>query len=139
MDGMDDDGVDSFAIFLEPDFPLDEVEEIGSRLMSLGCLVPGFVAPPVGLLDIRALTYAEHVDGLETVLVVDRNLASRMAQLANEGGTPGLGSSDRGRDQAHGLRTDDEPRHRTWARLPRTGPSSGRSRRAGRVGLFPGC
>ncbi|WP_230768883.1 hypothetical protein [Sphingomonas sp. Leaf4] len=85
MDGMDDDVVESFAIFLEPDFPLDEVEEIGSRLMSLGCLVPGFVAPPVGLLDIRALTYAEHVDGLETVLIVDRNLASRMAQLANEG------------------------------------------------------
>ena len=77
--------MDSFAIFFEPDFPLAEVEEIGARLMALGCLVPGFVAPPVGLLDIRGLTYAEHVEGLETVLVVDRNLASRMAHLANVG------------------------------------------------------
>lgn len=80
-----DGGVDSFAIFLEPDVPLADVEKIGARLMRLDCLVPGFVAPPVDLLNIRGLFYAERVDRLETVLVVDRNLGSRMAQLASAG------------------------------------------------------
>jgi hypothetical protein len=77
--------MDSFAVFLGPDFPLDDVEQIGARLTSLDCLVPGFVPPSIGLLDVRALTYAEHVERLETVLLADRNLASRMAQLASEG------------------------------------------------------
>lgn len=74
-----------FALFLDPDFPLDDVEEIGARLAALDCLVPGFVPPSIGLLDIGALKFAEHVERLETVLLVDRNLASRMAQLASEG------------------------------------------------------
>lgn len=74
-----------FTVFLDHDFPFEEAEEIGARLMSFDCLVPGFVAPQVGLLDLGALFYAEQVEGLKTVLVVDRNLASRMAQLASEG------------------------------------------------------
>lgn len=78
-------GVVEFAVFLEADFPFEEAERIGARLMSLDCLVPGFVPPSVGLLDLGALFYADQVEGLETVLVVDRNLASRMAQLASEG------------------------------------------------------
>lgn len=79
--------MDSFVVFLDPDFPLDDVEEIGTRLMALDCLVPGFVPPSVGLLDVGGLTYGEHAEGLETIVLVDRNLASRMAQLAS-GGAP---------------------------------------------------
>ncbi len=79
--------MDSFVVFLDPEFPFDDVRTISERLSSLDCLVPGFVPPPIGLLDVGALTYAEHVDRLETVLIVDRNLASRMAQLAS-GGAP---------------------------------------------------
>lgn len=77
--------MDSFVLFLDPDFPLEDVSQIGARLTALDCLVPGFVPPSVGLLDVGALAYAEHVDRLETVLLVDRNLASRMAKLATEG------------------------------------------------------
>jgi hypothetical protein len=47
--------------------------------------MPGFVAPSIGPLDVKALLYAEHIEGIETFLLVDRNLASRMAQLARDG------------------------------------------------------
>lgn len=34
-------GVDEFTVFLDADFPFEEAERIGARLMSLDCLVPG--------------------------------------------------------------------------------------------------
>ncbi|HKR92193.1 hypothetical protein [Novosphingobium sp.] len=77
--------MDSFTIFIDPDFPVEDVETIANRLTSLNCLASGFIPPPVGLLDIAALMYAERCDEIETTLIVDRNLASRMAQLAREG------------------------------------------------------
>ncbi|NMN07511.1 MULTISPECIES: hypothetical protein [unclassified Novosphingobium] len=77
--------MDSFIAVFDANFPQADVEEIGHRLLALDCLVPGFVPPAAGLLDLRALAYAEHVDELDTVVLVDRNLASRMAQLASEG------------------------------------------------------
>lgn len=77
--------MEDFVVVLDPEFPRAEVERIASRLMSLNSLVPGFIPPEIGLLDIRALTYSEHIEGIATILLVDRNLASRMAQLAAEG------------------------------------------------------
>ncbi len=47
--------------------------------------MPGWIPPSVGLLDLSALTYAEDIDEISTVVLVDRNLASRMARLATEG------------------------------------------------------
>lgn len=67
------------------DFPREDVEEIASRLASSNSLIPGFIPPPVGLVSIEALLYAELVDQSNTVVLLDRNVASRMAKIAREG------------------------------------------------------
>ena len=70
---------------LDPRFPLDDVQAIGARLMASGALAPGFVAPGVGLLDVRAMLYAERIERIPTVLLPDRNVVSRMSRIAREG------------------------------------------------------
>lgn len=70
---------------MDPDFPLEDVEEIGRRLVAGGSLIPGWIPPSAGLLDIKALLVSEHIDGFEIVVLPDRNVASRMARIAREG------------------------------------------------------
>lgn len=80
---MDETGM--FAVRLPEDFPLADVEAIGARLTASGSLVPAYIAPQAGLLSILALRYAHDIDQVQTRLLPDRNLASRMAQLARNG------------------------------------------------------
>jgi hypothetical protein len=80
---MDD--IDMIVIRLDPEFPLEDVEAIGARLMALGALVPGYIPPDVGMLSIAALRFAQDIDQTETRLLPDRNLVSRMARLVRDG------------------------------------------------------
>lgn len=82
----------TIAFRLDPDFPRSDVEEIGERLMASGALTPGFIAPPAGLLALEAMLFAEHIEGIPTVLLPDRNVVTRMARVAREGV---LGREDR--------------------------------------------
>lgn len=68
-----------------PHFPLEDTMVIGERLEASGALVPGFIPPPVGLLDVRGLLYCQKVDRRTLLVLPDRNLASRMAQVARYG------------------------------------------------------
>ncbi len=72
------------VLFLDPDFPLEDVREIGRRLLASGALVPGYIPAPVGFLDIGALVFSEQMEGLETILIPDRNIASRMTRVATQ-------------------------------------------------------
>ncbi|NKJ02682.1 hypothetical protein [Novosphingobium sp. SG707] len=74
-----------FLFRFDPDFPIDDVEEIGRRLTESKALIPGWIVPEVGAFDIRAVVVAEHYDGWSTVLLPDRNIISRMARVAREG------------------------------------------------------
>lgn len=76
---------DQFLFAMDPRFPREDVEEIGRRLTGSAALVPGWIPPEVGFLDIRALLVSEHVDGFEHVILPDRNIASRMARIARSG------------------------------------------------------
>lgn len=71
--------------YLPGDFPLEDVEAIAARLEKSGGIIPGFVPAPVGLLDIRALVYAQQVENRTFIVLPDRNLVSRMAQVARDG------------------------------------------------------
>lgn len=73
------------AISLDPRFPYSEVECIGKSLEASGSLVAGYHPPAVGLLAVRALLYAQHVDRLSIRILPDRNLVSRMARVAQHG------------------------------------------------------
>lgn len=75
----------TIIISLGREFPLEEVKTIAGRLAASNCLVPGFIAPSVGLMSLEALLYAELIDQTNTIVLVDRNVASRMAQIAREG------------------------------------------------------
>jgi len=70
---------------ISSDFPRRDVEKIAGRLASSNSLIPGFIAPEVGLVSLQALLYAELIDRSETIVLLDRNIASRMAKIAREG------------------------------------------------------
>ncbi|MDP9412890.1 MAG: hypothetical protein M3Q08_02110 [Pseudomonadota bacterium] len=72
-------------IALDPDFPIEDVRTIASRLSVSGCMVAGFIPPAVGLLAFEALAYAAFVERTTTVILPDRNIVSRMARAARDG------------------------------------------------------
>lgn len=72
------------VLFLDPNFPLEDVREIGRRLVASGALVPGYIPAQVGFLDIGALVFSDQIEGLATILIPDRNIASRMARIATQ-------------------------------------------------------
>lgn len=75
----------NIMITLDPRFPIEDVKIIGARLDESQALVPGFIPPPAGITSLEALLYAEHVQGIETVILPDRNIVSRMARAARDG------------------------------------------------------
>lgn len=80
---LEDDATVMFR--LDPRFPLEDVEALGARLMATGALTPGFVPPGAGLLTVRTMLWAEHIDRIPTVLLPDRNVVTRMARIARDG------------------------------------------------------
>jgi len=70
---------------IAPDFPREDVEFIASRLAASNSLVPGFIPPSAGPISLEALLYAELIDETGTVVLLDRNIASRMAKITREG------------------------------------------------------
>jgi hypothetical protein len=65
---------------LPADFPLDDLALIGKQLEEAGLCVPGYVPPEVGLFATQGMLFAE-ATSLRTILLPDRNVVSRMAQL----------------------------------------------------------
>src|SRR6218665_2272331 len=75
----------SVAVRLPDDYPVSDLEELCKLLAKADPLVPAFRAPDVGLYNVPAQVWALEVDRLETVIVPDRNISSRMAQIAQGG------------------------------------------------------
>lgn len=71
---LEDDATVLFG--LDPRFPFEDVEAIGAPLMASGTLTPGFVPLATGLLAVRAMLYADRIERLPTVLLLDRNVVS---------------------------------------------------------------
>lgn len=65
-------------------FPRDRLLQLGDKLMASGSVVPGFDPPEIGALHVDALTYGIMAEGLEFTVLVDRNIASRVAKVARE-------------------------------------------------------
>ena len=74
-----------FILQLPPGFPQVEIQQISNFLLACACLVPGYVPPKVGLLNILAMRYSIEFEKQQTILLPDRNLVSRMARVAREG------------------------------------------------------
>ena len=69
----------SVSFSFDPAFPFKDVAALGQTLQTSGHLIPGFIPPSVGYLDIAALRYAQDLEGWNLVVMADRNFISRMA------------------------------------------------------------
>lgn len=70
------------AIFLPPNFPYPDLLKLAKLLEDADVLTPGYIPPPVGLYHPDGFLYEKHFENIRTVLLPDRNVASRFAQIA---------------------------------------------------------
>lgn len=85
--GPDDSAPDSNeeiegALFLPADFPYPELLKLAELLESADVLTPGYIPPPVGLYHPDGFIYEKNFEDIKTILLPDRNVASRFAQVA---------------------------------------------------------
>ena len=67
-------------LLLRPPLPVCRRGGSRSSAQASGHLVPGFIPPSVGYLDVAALRYGQDLEGWNFVVMADRNFISRMAQ-----------------------------------------------------------
>jgi len=84
---LDEDGFDAEeglegAIFLQPGFPYHQLMALAPVLEAAGVFTPGYGPPPVGLCHPHGFLYARSFQRQSTILLPDRNIASRFAQIA---------------------------------------------------------
>lgn len=81
--GPDDDDPERIerSVILPPNFPYMELRAIGEMLEAEGVFVPGYRPPPVGLCHPDAFIFEAQFEEIQTILVPDRNIASRMAKI----------------------------------------------------------
>ncbi len=77
---IDQDG--TAVTVLDPTFPLAEVTQIGTKLDAADFCIPGYERSEAGLFQPEDFFRAD-VEDIHTVLLPDRGVASRMAQLAD--------------------------------------------------------
>ena len=93
---MNDDDDTELVLMLPPEFPYLQLQEIASQLEIADVFVPGYIPPTVGLYAVDSFIHHAWVDELETILLPDRNVVSRLAQVAK--GEP-LAGADRAQKQ----------------------------------------
>lgn len=69
------------TVILPPNFPYMELRALGAMLEAEGVFVPGYRAPPVGLCHPDAFIFEAQFEDIQTILLPDRNIASRMARI----------------------------------------------------------
>lgn len=77
----DDEDIEG-ALFLPPGFPYPELMALAPMLEAASVFTPGYGPPAVGLYHPNGFLYAHSLQGQSTILLPDRNIASRFAQIA---------------------------------------------------------
>jgi hypothetical protein len=70
------------TIVLPVGFPYFELRQIGEMLEAERVFVPSYLPPKIGLCHPDAFIFEAHFESIKTILLPDRNIASRMAQIA---------------------------------------------------------
>ncbi|SPS01524.1 hypothetical protein [Cupriavidus taiwanensis] len=70
------------TIILPPNFPYRRLRALGEMLEADGVFVPGYWPPPVGLCHPNAFIFETHFEKIQTILLPDRNIVSRMVKIA---------------------------------------------------------
>lgn len=74
-------GTESLEFWVTDDFPLDDLRSAAGILEASNILLPGYTPPACGIYE-PATYFYEQDQGYEFVILPDRNVASRVAQLA---------------------------------------------------------
>lgn len=69
------------TVILPPNFPYMDLRAIGEMLEAEGLFVPGYRPPAVGLCHPDAFIFEAQFEEIQTILLPDRNIASRMAKI----------------------------------------------------------
>jgi len=69
------------TVILPPDFPYMELRALGENLEADGVFVPGYLPPPMGLCHPDAFIFEAQFEEIQTILLPDRNIVSRMAKI----------------------------------------------------------
>ena len=80
--GLDEEEELEGAMFLAPGFPYHELMALAPVLEAAGVFTPGYGPPPVGLCHPHGFLCAHGFQGQSTILLPDRNIASRISQVA---------------------------------------------------------
>lgn len=72
----------NILIQLPEGFPYPDLLEIAKKLQCANVFVPGYIPPSIGLYHPDGFLYGSSVEGVNTVLLPDRNIVSRIAQVA---------------------------------------------------------
>lgn len=70
-----------FILQMPANFPIDDLYAVAQMLSEADIFVPGYIAPDVGLYEPKGFLYAHHTDEMRTILLPDRNVATRLAQV----------------------------------------------------------
>lgn len=70
-----------FMLKMPPDFPVEDLYAVAEILFDADIFIPGYIPPDVGLYEPKGFLYAHHAERIETILLPDRNVASRLAQV----------------------------------------------------------
>lgn len=70
------------VLLLPADFPYPELLALSEFIEAADVLTSGYTPPPVGLCHPDGFIYEKNFEGIKTVLLPDRNVASRFAQIA---------------------------------------------------------
>lgn len=73
------------ALFLDRRYPLQELEQICQNLAEVTYLVPGFIPAEAGFLNLHTLILDQFSEEIDTLILPDRNVVTRMAQIAQYG------------------------------------------------------
>lgn len=81
--GPDDDDPERIerTVILPTDFPYMELRALGEMLEAEDVFVPGYQPPPVGLCHPDAFIFEAQFENIQTILLPDRNIVSRMAKI----------------------------------------------------------
>lgn len=81
--GPDDDDPERIerTVYLPPNFPYMELCGLGEILEADGVFIPGYLPPSVGICHPDAFIFEAQFEKIQTILLPDRNIASRMARI----------------------------------------------------------
>lgn len=74
-----------YVLWVSDNFPIEDIAALGLEIEASKLFIPGYIAPTVGLTSPAGLIFSKEHEGLDTFILPDRNLVTRIAKIAKQG------------------------------------------------------